>query len=96
MQVEKAPGLSPAAKAIKLADKICNVNDILERPPKDWDLERRANYLKWSAEVVARLPGRQCEAGAALRPGPVAGQKSALNRRFRTLPAFAGYRTGCA
>ena len=41
------------AKQLKIADKICNIRDISVCPPADWSLERRAEYLKWSEEVVA-------------------------------------------
>ena len=34
-QIDHAPRLSKPAMLVKLADKLCNVTDILERPP-DW------------------------------------------------------------
>lgn len=40
-QVEHATHLSPAAKQIKLADKISNIRDILEKPPTDWSENRK-------------------------------------------------------
>src|SRR5688500_11112109 len=33
LQVEHATRLSPEAKLVKLADKICNLRDVAERPP---------------------------------------------------------------
>ena len=51
-QVEKAPRLSPRAKMIKVADKIANLNDIIESPPADWSEERCKQYVKWSLSVV--------------------------------------------
>jgi GTP diphosphokinase / guanosine-3',5'-bis(diphosphate) 3'-diphosphatase len=57
LQVEHAPGLSPRAKLVKLADKIANVRDIIERPPVLWSRERRIEYLSWSAAVVEGLRG---------------------------------------
>jgi guanosine-3',5'-bis(diphosphate) 3'-pyrophosphohydrolase len=51
-QVRHAPHLSNRAKMIKIADKICNIRDILDRPPHDWTLERKREYLDWSQRVV--------------------------------------------
>ncbi len=56
-QIETAPHKSIAAKQIKLADKTCNVHDIAYSPPCDWSLERRQEYLDWTAKVVAGLRG---------------------------------------
>jgi guanosine-3',5'-bis(diphosphate) 3'-pyrophosphohydrolase len=53
LQVEHAPHLSTRAKAIKLADKIANVRDVMENPPSDWQLDRRIQYLDWTEKVVA-------------------------------------------
>ena len=52
LQVAHAPRLSPRAKLIKLADKICNVRDVMYAPPKTWDQNRRVEYLKWARQVV--------------------------------------------
>ncbi|MSR36260.1 MAG: bifunctional (p)ppGpp synthetase/guanosine-3',5'-bis(diphosphate) 3'-pyrophosphohydrolase [Gemmatimonadetes bacterium] len=52
VQVEKASTLSWEAKLIKLADKICNVGDVAHAPPIGWSLERRAEYVEWTAQVV--------------------------------------------
>jgi guanosine-3',5'-bis(diphosphate) 3'-pyrophosphohydrolase len=41
LQIEHAANLSPAAKLVKLADKICNLRDVAVRPPTSWDLARR-------------------------------------------------------
>lgn len=57
LQIEHAPHLSPAAKLIKLADKVCNLGDILHSPPPNWSLQRRQEYLLWSEKVVAGLRG---------------------------------------
>lgn len=55
LQVETAPHKTTNAKLLKLADKICNVHDILTSPPLDWSLERREEYLLWTEKVVAGL-----------------------------------------
>ncbi len=57
MQIEHAPHISPQAKLVKLADKICNLRDILDSPPADWDLARKQAYFDWAAQVVAGLRG---------------------------------------
>jgi guanosine-3',5'-bis(diphosphate) 3'-pyrophosphohydrolase len=57
LQIEHTPALSTAAKQIKLGDKICNVRDVVERPPSDWELARRLAYLDWAVDVVAGCRG---------------------------------------
>jgi len=57
LQVEHAPGLSRAAKLVKLADKICNLREVAESPPRGWSRPRRIEYLRWSREVVAGCRG---------------------------------------
>ena len=57
LQVAHAPGLSRQAKLVKLADKICNLRDVAERPPASWDLARRREYFEWARQVVDGLRG---------------------------------------
>jgi GTP diphosphokinase / guanosine-3',5'-bis(diphosphate) 3'-diphosphatase len=57
MQVEHAATISREAKLVKLADKICNLRDVLEHPPASWDLARRREYFDWAKSVVDRLRG---------------------------------------
>jgi guanosine-3',5'-bis(diphosphate) 3'-pyrophosphohydrolase len=57
LQVEHATALSPEAKLVKLADKICNVRDVAGHPPAGWSLERRREYFDWARAVVARVRG---------------------------------------
>jgi (p)ppGpp synthase/HD superfamily hydrolase len=57
LQVAHAHHKSTAAKLIKLADKISNINDIGISPPKEWSLERRLSYLDWADNVVLGLRG---------------------------------------
>lgn len=63
LQVEHAPHASPRAKLVKLADKICNLRDILASPPADWPLSRKQEYFDWAARVVAGA--RDAHAGLA-------------------------------
>ena len=57
LQVEHAPALSHEAKLVKLADKICNLRDVAERPPAKWDLARRQEYFDWAKQVIDGLRG---------------------------------------
>ncbi|MBP1628829.1 MAG: phosphohydrolase [Holophagaceae bacterium] len=57
LQVEHAPHCSPGAKLVKLADKICNLRDILSSAPRGWSVERRLEYFDWAGRVVAGLRG---------------------------------------
>ncbi len=57
IQIEHAPHLSPRAKLIKLADKIANVTDVIERPPVTWSRRRCIEYFAWSTAVVAGCRG---------------------------------------
>ena len=54
-QVENAPRLSPKAKLVKLADKICNLRDVAGNPPAHWPLERRQAYFEWARAVIEGL-----------------------------------------
>jgi len=57
LQIESASHKSFGAKLVKLADKCCNVRDLLALPPENWSLERRREYLLWTEQVVAGLRG---------------------------------------
>ena len=57
LQIEHAKHSSTQAKMIKIADKICNIKDIMESPPKDWSKERKIQYLDWSEKVVQACRG---------------------------------------
>ena len=56
-QVAHAPHFSHEAKLVKLADKICNLRDILASPPSGWDVKRKQAYFEWAAAVVAGIRG---------------------------------------
>ena len=57
LQVLHASHKSLLAKKLKLADKICNVYDILHHPPGNWSTERKLNYLTWAENVLTGLKG---------------------------------------
>ena len=56
-QIEHAPYLSTEAQLVKLADKICNLRDMLASPPADWSAARKQAYFDWAAQVVAGVRG---------------------------------------
>ena len=74
LQVEHAAKISPEAKLVKLADKICNVRDVAFHPPAKWDLARRREYFDWAKAVVDRMRGthpaleRMFDEAYALKP----------------------------
>jgi len=55
-QVREAPGLSDEAKQIKIADKICNIYDIINYPIK-WSTSRKYKYILWAEQVVEACRG---------------------------------------
>lgn len=61
LQIENAPHKSHRAKMLKLADKICNIHDIVHLPPSDWPLKRKQEYLLWTENVVKGLRGTNQE-----------------------------------
>lgn len=65
LQIENAAKKSPKAKLLKLADKLCNVHDLIHSPPSSWSLKRRQEYLIWSEKVVQGVRGsnKDLEAG---------------------------------
>jgi guanosine-3',5'-bis(diphosphate) 3'-pyrophosphohydrolase len=57
LQVDHAPHITREAKLVKLADKICNLRDVLASPPADWSADRKQKYFDWAKDVVAGLRG---------------------------------------
>lgn len=57
LQIEHAAQVSEPARLVKLADKICNLRDVADSPPADWDLARCQAYFDWASEVVERIRG---------------------------------------
>ena len=57
LQVEHAPHISSQAKLVKLADKTCNLRDVVDAPPAHWPLERRRAYFEWAKAVIDGLRG---------------------------------------
>ncbi len=46
LQVKKASSLSSKAKMLKIADKICNINDMINYPI-NWSRKRKIYYIEW-------------------------------------------------
>jgi guanosine-3',5'-bis(diphosphate) 3'-pyrophosphohydrolase len=57
LQVEHAGQASFEARQVKLADKIANVQDIIEAPPTNWSWERQWEYVNWAEAVIKGLRG---------------------------------------
>jgi (p)ppGpp synthase/HD superfamily hydrolase len=57
LQVERAGSLSPRARLVRLADKLCNVRDLLHDTPHGWSVERRRDYLDWTERVIGGCRG---------------------------------------
>ncbi|MBK6637444.1 MAG: bifunctional (p)ppGpp synthetase/guanosine-3',5'-bis(diphosphate) 3'-pyrophosphohydrolase [Rhodocyclaceae bacterium] len=57
LQIEHAKHASHKAKLVKLADKICNLRDLVGSPPADWTVERKRDYFAWAEKVVDGLKG---------------------------------------
>lgn len=57
LQIINAPSKSYYAKLVKLCDKLDNLSDISDDPPKDWSPKRCYGYFVWAYEVVQGLRG---------------------------------------
>lgn len=57
LQIVLAPQRSLRAKQLKICDKICNVRDVTNAPPKGWPFERRWEYLDWTESVINGVRG---------------------------------------
>ena len=55
-QVTKAASLTNAAKKLKIADKVCNIRDIIEYPI-EWDAAKKLQYVHWATDVVYHCRG---------------------------------------
>ena len=69
LQVARASRASMAAQQVKIADKLCNLRDILASPPAKWSEARKREYFDWAKSVVDQIrganPGCTRTAGAA-------------------------------
>ena len=92
-QIDHAPHLSSRAKAIKLADKIANVQDVTDAPPAHWDLARRIELPGLDGEGRGWLPGNERPAREALRRSAQTGTGE-VQKDFDMTAASTGRMTG--
>ena len=57
LQIRHAPRASPAARMVKLADKISNLRALIASPPAGWEHGRKVEYFGWAARVAAGCRG---------------------------------------
>jgi guanosine-3',5'-bis(diphosphate) 3'-pyrophosphohydrolase len=64
-QVARMTLASPGARLIKLADKVCNLRDIVACPPHDWSIDRKRAYFDFAAAVAHGCAGLNLALDAA-------------------------------
>ncbi len=57
LQLSKAAHASAAAQQVKIADKLCNLRDMLASPPAKWSEKRKREYFDWAKAVVDQVRG---------------------------------------
>jgi (p)ppGpp synthase/HD superfamily hydrolase len=60
LQIENAKNLSFEAGCIKIADKYCNIYDVLNTY-LGWPKMRKIQYIKWAIEVVVNIQNKNHE-----------------------------------
>ena len=55
IQLDGAADVSVEAKQLKIADKLCNLRDILASPPANWPLFRKHQYFDWAKQIVDQV-----------------------------------------
>jgi GTP diphosphokinase / guanosine-3',5'-bis(diphosphate) 3'-diphosphatase len=74
LQVARAGRAGRRARLVKLADKICNLRDVIAQPPAGWSRDRKREYFDWARKVVDQVRGthpvleRRFDAVYARRP----------------------------
>ena len=71
LQLDHAAQVSKDAQQLKIADKLCNLREILSSPPADWPLFRKYQYFDWAKAVVDQVRDRiraSPRSSIALRP----------------------------
>ncbi|MGC4029215.1 MAG: HD domain-containing protein [Steroidobacteraceae bacterium] len=61
LQISKVSHASAGACAVKIADKICNLRDILGNAPVGWSVERKQAYFDWAKQVVDNVRGAHAQ-----------------------------------
>jgi guanosine-3',5'-bis(diphosphate) 3'-pyrophosphohydrolase len=57
LQIVHAPGKSPSAKLVKIADKISNIRARIHRDPSPEERADLTDYVDWAEQVVAGCRG---------------------------------------
>jgi GTP diphosphokinase / guanosine-3',5'-bis(diphosphate) 3'-diphosphatase len=82
LQIEHAHRISAGAKLVKLADKICNLRDVISAPPAGWSLGKKEEYREWCRSVVDKIRGANADLEAAFdRVYEAALRASSLSQR---------------
>ena len=76
MQLDGASLVSKDAQQLKIADKLCNLREILSSPPADWPLFRKRQYFDWAKAVVDQV--RESNPGLAAKFDAAYEQRSSL------------------
>ncbi|MBM4153875.1 MAG: HD domain-containing protein [Lentisphaerae bacterium] len=56
-EIDRAPGMSPRARQLKLADKTSSVRGLQTAPPPGWGPAEALHYLDWADAVAAGCAG---------------------------------------
>jgi GTP diphosphokinase / guanosine-3',5'-bis(diphosphate) 3'-diphosphatase len=56
VQLQNAARKSARAALVKIADKTCNLRDLVVSPPIGWSVKRKREYFDWARAVVEKLP----------------------------------------
>jgi len=84
-QVIHADRLSPEARAVKMADKICNIRDILYTRIR-WIRWQKISYINWSVEIIQQISRSHPELEAEFRQ-TLKEAEDVLKTEFRFSPA---------
>jgi guanosine-3',5'-bis(diphosphate) 3'-pyrophosphohydrolase len=76
IQLDCAASVSKDAQQLKIADKLCNLRDILSSPPTNWPLFRKRQYFDWAKAVVDQV--RESNPGLAAKFDAAYAQRSRL------------------
>jgi guanosine-3',5'-bis(diphosphate) 3'-pyrophosphohydrolase len=57
LQVDAASSKSLGARLIKIADKVHNLQSMIDSPPHNWTPERINEYFDWSKQVIDQVRG---------------------------------------
>lgn len=91
-QMRKAATLSARARAVKLADKLDNLSDLLRLAPPTWSPARVRGYFAWAAAVVDAMRGTNQGLESALDDVFAAALTTADGESSRAVPVAADER----